>query len=110
MRTEPRASWAIQSTIQIDSSKENSYEHKRIHSNIEGNLSQPTYEHGWKSFCSSQYGYNEKIPGIGCCPSIWWSQRADCRSLREQNGRERICNAGFRRQSPGRKWRISAGH
>src|SRR5579859_6601102 len=41
MPTEPLASGAIQSTIRIDYQKENSYEHKRIHSSLKGNLSQP---------------------------------------------------------------------
>src|SRR4029077_9528856 len=88
---------------------ENCYEHKRNHSSDEGNLSESIYEHGRKSVCSSQYAENETIPGFGCCTSLWWSQRADCWNLREKNGRERVCNIGFRRQSPGRKWRIPAG-
>jgi len=43
-------------TSSEDRGKKNCYEHKRIHSSHEGDLSQSIDEHGWNSLCSPQYG------------------------------------------------------
>ncbi len=46
-------------------------------------------------FLPANMDKTKKYPALAVAHHFWWRQRADCRNLREKNGRKRVCNTGF---------------